>query len=264
MKFSQIKIENHNKTGFILLNNPENLNIIESNTFQEIDFALETFKENENIKIVLIKANCGLSKTGKKVFSAGVNLKEYNKKFELFDKNPDEFESFLKKQRELPLKIENFPKPVIIAIDGLVIGGFFELALACDLILASESASFRLSEVNLGIIPGYGGIHRLLKIVGKNKTFEIIASGKEISPEEAKNSGIAAEIFHDEDFEEKVLKYCESLAEKPANSLYLTKDTIRQVLRHCDQSIENIEVKNFLKAMNSEDSRKNIRNFLKK
>lgn len=260
--FKRIKTENYNKIGVIHLNNPENLNIIEANTFQEINSALDLFESDDNIKIILIKAVCGISKTGGKVFSAGVNLKEYDKKFELADKNPSEFLEILKKNRELTTKIEEFEKTIIIGIDGIICGGFFELALACDLILASEKASFRLNEVNLGLIPGYGGISRLLKIVGKNKTFEIVATGKEISPHEALNLGIVAEIFEDSGFEEKTLNYCKNLAEKSSNSLYLIKNTLHQILKNPE--IEDIEIENFLKAVQSEDAREGIKAFLEK
>jgi len=268
--FKRIKTKNYNQIGIICLNNPENLNIIESDTFQEINSALNMFKDDNNIKIILIKAVCGISKTGRKVFSAGVNLKEYGKKFELIDENPSEFKNFLKINRNLMTKIEEFKKPVIIGIDGIVCGGFFELALACDLIFTSENGFFRLNEINLGLIPGYGGISRLLKIVGKNKTFEIVATGKEITPHEALNLGIVAEIFEDSEFEEKILNYCENLAEKSPNSLYLIKNSINQLLCHCEQSnddfqtIEDIETGNFLKAIQSQDSREGIRAFLKK
>lgn len=258
----RIKIENYNKIGIICLNNTENLNIIEADTFQEINSALDIFQKDNNVKIILIKADCATSKTGKKVFSAGVNLKEYYKKFDLVDNNPSEFKTSLKMSRDLMTRIEEFKKPVIIGIDGITSGGFFELALACDLILASEKALFRLSEVNIGLIPGYGGISRLLKIAGKNKTFEIVATGKEISAEEALNIGIVAKIFDDLDFEEKILSYCEDLAEKSLNSLYLIKNTIDQILKNTE--VEKIEIENFLKAIQSGDSREGVRAFLNK
>lgn len=263
MTFIRLKTENYNKIGIICLNNPENLNIIEHDTFQEINFALNIFENDNNIKIILIKAACGLSKTDKKVFSAGVNLKEYGKKFELADKNPSEFKNSLKKGRALMTKIEEFKKPVIIGIDGIVCGGFFELALACDLIFASKKALFKLNEVNIGLIPGYGGISRLLKIVGKNKTFEITATGREISATEALNLGIVAEVFDDIVFEEKVLNYCENLVEKSSNSIYLIKDTIRQIL-NSPHKTEDIETENFLKAVQSEEARESVRTFLNK
>lgn len=262
MPYKRIKTDSRNKIGIICLNNPENLNIIESDTFDEINSALNLFENDKNIKVVLIKADCGTSKAGKKVFSAGVNLKEYSKKFEIADKNPYEFKISLINNREILTRIEKYNKPVIIGIDGIVVGGFFELALACDLILASEKASFRLSEVSIGLIPGYGGISRLLKIAGKNKTFEIVSTGREISPDEALNIGIVSEIFDDSVFEEEILNYCGNLAEKSSNSLYLTKKTIHELLKNPET--EEIETKNFLKAIMSEDSREGVNAFLEK
>lgn len=262
MIFKKIKTENQNNIGIIVLNMPEILNLIEEDTFDEIAYALNIFEKNKNIKIILIKSNCGMSKTGKKIFSAGVNLKEYYKKFEIFDKNPIEFENFLRNQRKLMTKIENYSKLVIIAINGMVIGGFFELALSCDLILASENASFKLNEVNIGIIPGYGGIYRLLRIVGKNKAFEIIASGKEITSTEALNLNIVSEIFQDSDFDEKIIEYCENLAEKSPNALYLIKNTINKIIN--SNQAEETEIENFLKAFQSEDSREGVKAFLEK
>lgn len=262
MQTEKIKIVNYNRTGIIILNNPEILNLILQDTFKEIYSAFNDFEKNKRIKIILIKSVCGISKTGKKVFSAGVNLKDYEKKFELFDKNPSEFENFLREQRKLMTKIENSDKITVIGANGMLIGGFFELASACDLILASEKASFTLNEVNIGLIPGYGGIHRLLRTVGKHKTFEIIASGREIHAREALNLGIVSEIFNDEEFEEKTLEYCENLAEKSADALSLIKNTIGMLLKN--DAIENTEVQNFMKAMHSEDSREGVRAFLEK
>ncbi len=149
---------------------------------------------------------------------------------------------------------------MIIAADGTVIGGFFELSLSCDLILASKQASFKLNEVNVGLIPGYGGISRLLKIVGKNKTFEIISTGREISSAEALSMGIIAEIFDDEDFEEKILAYCENIAKKSSTALCLIKNTINNIYKAIE--IEEMEIDNFLKAVQSEDSKKEIGAFL--
>lgn len=262
MNYKRILIKNHNKTGIVSLNTPESLNVLESDTFQEIDDALNYYEKNNNIKIILLKSNCGMSKKGEKVFSCGVNLKEYDKKFECFDKDRHAFEIYLRQTRNLMTKIENFKKPVIIAIDGIISGGFFELALHCDLILASEKAVFSLNEVNLGLIPGYGGINKLLSITGKNKAFEIIASGKKINAKEAFELNIVSEIYKDSEFEEKTLKYCDKMAEKSSNALFLIKNTINNILLRNDA--EDIEINNFLKAMDSEDSREGVRAFLEK
>ncbi|OGI00278.1 MAG: hypothetical protein A2Y25_01460 [Candidatus Melainabacteria bacterium GWF2_37_15] len=254
-----IKIQKNAPVGEIILNSPETLNLIEEDTFQAINQALTSFENDNEIKVVLLKAICGVSKkTGKKIFSAGVNLNNYEQKFELLEKNPAKFRENLIKNRELPDRIEKFTKPIVIGIDGLLIGGFFELALACDVILASTDAVFSLNEVNLGLIPGYGGIYRLLRLIGKNKAYEIITTGRQILPDEALMLGIVTKILPEEEF----LNYCNSLASKPYISLQLVKDTMRRIIEGKDA--DEIEVRNFMKAAYSEQARQKIMAFIDK
>lgn len=231
--------------GEIIFDSPETLNLIEENTFELIEKALDSFELDEEIKVVLIRANCGISRKSKlKVFCAGVNLKTYDKKFKLIEENPEEFREKLISNREFLTRIEQFPKPVVMAVDGLAIGGGFELALACDVILATHSASFCLNEVNIGLIPGYGGIHRLMRLVGKNRAYDIIATGRKISAEEAQSLGICTKISKDEE----IMEYCTSLASKSPLALKLIKNTI-----YCGD-----EVSNFIQAASSQQARKAI------
>jgi enoyl-CoA hydratase len=262
LNFNRIKIEINNRTGIVCFDNPESLNIIEKDTFGEVEKALDFLTNAENIKIILIKANCGMSKSGKRIFSAGVNLKQYDEKFKLFDENKNEFKELLKKQRNLLQKVKEIEKPVIFAVDGLVCGGLFELSLACDMILASQSASFQLNEVNIGLIPGYGGIAGLLQIVGKNKAFEIIATAKELSAEEACSLNIVSKVFENEIFEEKTMEFCEKMSEKSSKALYLIKNTIKKLIENSIS--EEIEMENFLHALQANDSREGIKAFLDK
>jgi len=223
--------------GEIILSSPENFNLIEEDTFARISQALDNFEHDDEVRVVFIGAKCGTSgKTNQKIFSAGVNLKKYNKSI-----NSDEFRQKLRKNRELPEKIEKFTKPVVIGIDGLVIGGFFELALACDVILASSEAAFCLNEVNVGLIPGYGGINRLIKRVGRTRAFEIIATGRRITPEGALVLGIITKILPATEF----YNYCNNLAAKPAASL----KQIKNVINGAD------EVEAFIKAASSQEAK---------
>jgi len=253
-----IKIEKAESIGKIVLNSPETLNIIEKETFQEIHTALDEF-EDSDIKIALISAVCGVSRSGKKVFSAGVNLKNYDEKIKLAKTDPDRFKEELRSARGLIERIERLNKPVVIAIDGFVTGGFFELALGCDVILASKSAAFSLNEVNIGIIPGYGGIHRLLRLVGKNRTFEIIAAGRKIDAREAYELGIVTKIL---DNDAQVTEYCQKLAAQPSSSLCLVKDTMQRI--SAGENPEEVELENFLKAVTSQEAETKIKAFLTK
>ncbi len=259
-EFTKIKLEKIDYTGKIILNSPETLNIIEKNTFVEINEALNRF-ESSDVKVVLITAFCGTSKKGKKVFSAGVDLKKYNEKIEMAKLSPERFKGELKAARGLLSKIEKYNKPVVIAIDGFITGGFFELALACDIILVSESALMSLNEVNIGLIPGYGGIHRLLRLFGRNRAMEIIATARQITAKEAFEMGLVSKVFKNREFNKKIHEYCSELATKPANAFYLVKNTLSRVLN--GENIEEVEIENFLKAICSPEAEKSVEKFLK-
>lgn len=258
-----IKTQKTATTGEIILNSPETLNLIEEDTFDKISAALDGFEKDDGVKIVLIRANCGVSKkTGRKIFSAGVNLKKYDEKFELLDKDPEHFRQNLIKNRQLPQKLEKYPKPVVIAIDGLITGGFFEVALACDFILASTSSAFSFNEVNIGLIPGYGGIQRLLRLVGKNRAYEIIATCRQIASYEAVQLGIVAQVYDDDSFDSKIKQYCNNLALKPQTSLMLVKQAMKQILN--GENVDEVEVNNFMKAVSTNEARDSINNFLRR
>lgn len=260
-KFSNIDFKIIGNIGIICLNNPENRNILDINVFKEINHALDLFKNKPGVKIILFKANCFSSSKGK-IFSAGVNLKEYDKKFKMVENNPIEFEKMLKFSRDTLKKIESLHQPVIAAIDGLAVGGSFEIILACDLVLASKSASFYFGEVNIALIPGYGGIHRLLKSVGKQKTFEIIASGKQISTQEAFDLGIVSQIYEDNDFNNQIIEYANNLCQKSSNALFLIKKTINEITAL--NNIDSIEINNFLTAIKSPQAKEGVNAFLQK
>ncbi|HSA07349.1 MAG TPA: enoyl-CoA hydratase/isomerase family protein [Candidatus Gastranaerophilales bacterium] len=258
-EFTKIKIEKIDSVGKIILNSPETLNIIEKETFEEINEALNHFETQNETKIILISAICGVSRAGGKIFSAGVNLKKYNEKLDMVNTSPDYFKEHLKSSRALIRRIEQFNKPVVIAVDGFVTGGFFELALACDVVLTSRSAVFSLNEVNVGLIPGYGGIHRLLRLIGKNRAFEIIATSRKINAEEAFSLGISLQIFDEDNFDIETNKFCQQLALKPQSSINLVKETIYGILS--GKNVEQIEIENFIKAISSEDAEKQIKLF---
>lgn len=269
MDFKRIKTEYSNanslRIGIICLSSPENLNIIEADTFLEIDFALNMFSKDEKTRVILLKSECGISSKGRKIFSAGVNLKKYAEKFWHADNDEISFKNYIKRQHNSLKKVEELNKPVIFAANGIVSGGMFEFALACDVILASSQACFSLNEVNIGLIPGYGSINRLAITVGKQRAFEIISSGREVSAAEAFNFGIITSVFADSSFEQEVLDFCMNLVKKSPNSLYLIKKTIREVLRAKNSSeIEEIEVNNFVQAVKSRDAKEGVQAFLEK
>jgi len=262
LEFRKIAITKVDNIGIITLNRPEVQNVISFETFVELDRGLKLLESDEKVKIILLKANCAISKNNTKIFSAGANLKEYEKKFELIEENPVEFEKTLKQTKALLSRIEMLKKPVIAGVDGLAVGSAFELILACDLILASDEAQFTLNEINLGLIPSYGGIQRLIRSIGKKKTFEIVASGRILSAQEALIVGIVAEIYSDSEFPRRLMEYCKKMSQKSSQSLWLIKDTINQLTFKAIH--DEIEVKNFIKAVGAKDAREGIAAFMEK
>lgn len=262
LEFKKIALTKHEGIGIITLNRPDIQNLISYDTFRELDYALKLYESNDKIKVILLKSNSSFSKDKSKIFSAGVNLKEYDKKFQLIEESPAEFEKLLKQMRSLLSRIETLKKPVVAGVDGLAVGGAFEVILACDLILASDTAQFSLKEINIGLIPGYGGIQRLLRSIGKKKTFEVVSTGRNLSAQEALVVGIVAEIYSDSDFGKRSMEYCLKLSQKSSQALGLIKDTINQLTTK--QMYDEIEVKNFIKAVSSNDAKEGINAFIEK
>lgn len=262
INFDKIDFKKIDNIGIISLNRPDFKNVLDIDVFREINHSLDLFENDKKIKVILFKANSCTSKSGKKIFSAGVNLKEYDEKFSLVRKSPEEFKKMLEYSRSVLTKIETLTKPVIACVDGIAVGGAFEIILACDIVLASDKAEFYLSEVNIGLIPGYGGIFRLLRLLGKNRTFEVIATAKQINAKEAFSLGIVNKIYLDNEFEDEIIKYAKLLSKKSLNSLKLLKNTICEINKEIQYN--EFEVENFLKAIKSHEAIEGVHAFLEK
>lgn len=259
--YKYLKAYKNENIGIITLNKPETLNILCYETFAEINYALKNFESDEDIRVILLNAKFNKSKSGKKIFSAGVNLKDYEKKFELAEKNSLEFEKNLLSVRKILKSVEKCKKPVIAGVNGIAVGGSFELILNCDLVFASTNANFVLPEVNLGLIPGYGGIHKLAEIIGEKKAFYYISTAETISANQAYNMGIVSQVFDEEVFEQKLTELCKKLAGQSPNAISLLKSTFKEIKTN---DVDIVESKNFIKAILHSDSKKGVNAFLNK
>ncbi|MCE7793697.1 enoyl-CoA hydratase-related protein [Salipaludibacillus sp. CUR1] len=166
---SQIK----DSIGVITLNRPEAANALSQVLLRELREQLERWTDHPDIRVLLITG------AGEKVFCAGADLKERAQMSE------EEVPEAVNQIRSTVQAVYDFPKPVICAVNGAAIGGGLELALACDLRIASENATFSLAETGLGIIPGAGGTQRLPRIIGVHKAKEMIFTGRRLSAQEA-------------------------------------------------------------------------------
>ena len=197
MSFENIIVETKGKVGIITFNRPKALNALNSALIIELNLALDAFEVDLNIGAIILTGN-------EKAFAAGADIREMK------DKTFEDVTSqnFLHDWGHM----NSITKPVIAAVSGFALGGGFEYALMCDIIIASETAKFSLPETTLGIIPGLGGTQRLVKAIGKSKAMEMILSGRMIDATEAERTGIVARVVPVEKLQEEALSLATKIA----------------------------------------------------
>ncbi len=178
MNFETILFEVENGTAIITVNRPEKLNALNKNVFTDLDDAVSEVLNNDEIKSAIITG------AGPKAFVAGADISEFG------GLSLAEAMALSKRGQDIFLKIENSNKPIVAAVNGFALGGGCELAMACHFRLCSDNAKFGQPEVNLGLIPGYGGTQRLTQLVGKGKSMELQMTGSLIDAAEAFRLGL--------------------------------------------------------------------------
>lgn len=212
MEYSNIVTEISENIGIITLNRPYAMNSVNLDMLKELALAATEFDVNDNIKVIILKGD------GKN-FAAGIDIKEVlskgNQKFLGIDEMQKYFGIF-----------EKISKPVIAAVAGYALGIGCEIALACDIILASDNARFGQPELSLGCIPSFGATQRLTKALGKAKAMEMILSGRALTADEAFASGLISRIVPLADLKEDALKTASRIASQPLGTLKTAKEVI--------------------------------------
>jgi len=202
--------------GVITLNRPEVLNSMSAELLAELDKLLEEIQQDEKIHVVVI--------TGAgRAFSAGPDLKEAQQLDEAGVRN------FLETGQRLFEKVENFEKPVIAALNGFALGGGLELALACDIRIASEDARIGTPEVALGLFPAWGGSVRLPRIIGRGKATELILTGGQITAKEAERIGLVSKAVPADELNSTVMWTAGTIATKAPVALRQVKKILSKV-----------------------------------
>jgi len=166
----------------ITINRPDKLNALNKTVFDELNKALDELAGNAELKSAIITG------AGPKAFVAGADISEFN------ELSKEQSMQLAKRGQDTFFRIENSPKPIVAAVNGFALGGGCELAMACHFRIASENAKFGQPEVNLGLIPGYGGTQRLVQLVGKGKAMEMLMSAVLIDASEAKSLGLVNHV----------------------------------------------------------------------
>lgn len=198
MDYKNLLLSIENKIAVVTINRPEKLNALNSVTLDELKIVFSQLENDDEVNVII------LTGSGEKAFVAGADINELNQCRE------DTGKAFAKKGQGIFDIIENLKKPVIAAVNGFALGGGCELALACHFRIASENAKFGQPEVNLGIIPGYGGTQRLARLISTGRAAEYILTGDMINAEEALRIGLVNKIIE----QDQLLKETIALANK--------------------------------------------------
>ena len=202
MDYKNLILSIENRIAIVTINRPEKLNALNSDTLAELNDVFTKLESDEEVYVII------LTGSGEKAFVAGADIKELNKC------NEDTGKVFAKRGQMIFDLIENYKKPVIAAVNGFALGGGCELALACHIRIASENAKFGQPEVNLGIIPGYGGTQRLARLINTGRATEYILTGDMISAKEALRIGLVNKIIEQDQLMKETLALANKISSK--------------------------------------------------
>jgi enoyl-CoA hydratase len=251
MPYEYLKIAKEEGIAVVTLDRPP-VNSLNATAYREIYDAFCECEKDDSVGAVI------LTGAGEKIFTAGLDVKEVAGK-----SIPDYF-AFGSISRGCLDKIASIRKPTIAAVFGFVLGGALELALACDLRIATPDAKMGCPEVNLGIIPGSGGTQRLPRLVGVGKAKELLLSGDSVSGDEAYRIGLVNKIVPKEALLEEAKAWAKKLASKPRVALSLIKDAIDTGMNMDLASGITYENDCFTIAYVSEDGREGMASFIEK
>ncbi len=212
--YETIKVEREESTLWIILNRPHRLNAFNEVLIEELSDMLDTAERDASVKCVVITGE------GDRSFSAGADVTIFPKA------TPVKAEEFSRAGQKVFGKIEEMSKPVIASINGFALGGGLELALTCDFRVAAEHAELGSPEINLGLIPGWGGTQRLVRIVGLAKAKELVMLGNRLKAEEALKIGLVNKVVHFDKLRDEVREMAKKLSEGPPIALRYAKNAL--------------------------------------
>ena len=247
--YANIVVEREGYVGIVRLNRPKALNALNLEAMTELVDALEDFDNDDAIR-------CAVVTGSDRVFAAGADIKEMADAtaIEIYQRN-----RFTQWER-----IRKLRKPLIAAVSGYCLGAGNELAMCCDLVVASETARFGQPEINIGVIPGAGGTQRLTRAIGKARAMEMVLTGRPITAREAYEAGLINRVVPVEVYLDEAKALAAEIASRPPLATQLGKDA---VLKAFDTTIEqglDYERKNFYLLFASEDMREGMKAFVEK
>jgi enoyl-CoA hydratase len=241
----------HDRVAVVTINRPDKLNALDSATRGEFLDVMDALRENPEVRVVVITG------AGEKAFIAGADIGEFEGRTPV-----DQFR--VMKAPTIFDCVDRFPKPVLAMINGFALGGGCELAMACDVRIAADSAKLGQPEVNLGILPGGGGTQRLPRLVGLGTAFRLLYTGQIISADEALRIGLIDQVVPADALRGHVMEMAGLIAEKSPVALSLIKEAVRASARTSLDEGLNQETTLFGMAFSSEDKNEGVKAFLEK
>lgn len=252
MAFENLLIEQEGDIAIVYVNRPKALNALNADTLKELQQVFAELENNNEVKVII------LSGSGDKAFVAGADI--------AFMKDLDSLASreFSLLGQNVFTSIENNKKPVIAAINGFTLGGGCELAMSCDIRIASEKAKFGQPEISLGIIPGFAGTQRLSRIVGKGIAKELILTGDMVDAQEAYRIGLVNKVVAPEELIEAAKELAKKIATKGQVAVQLAKQVINEGLEMDSERSYSHEANFFGLCFSTQDQKEGMSAFLEK
>ncbi len=249
MEFIKVTENARPYVALIQLNRPKELNALNLQLMGEIRDTLKKLDENDEVRVVVITGN-------ERAFAAGADIKQMAGKTAIDMLNIDQFSTWD--------QIRKTKKPIIAAVSGFALGGGCELAMTCDMIIASETAKFGQPEIKIGTMPGAGGTQRLTKALGKAKAMELVLTGDFLSAEDACSYGLVNRVVPVELYLEEAFRLAAKIAAMSPVGVKLAKESInRSYETHLDEGL-HFERKNFYLTFASEDQKEGMNAFIEK
>lgn len=249
MEYIVVEAQYEAKIAVVRLNRPKDLNALNAQLMRELRDALLSLDQDEKVRVIIITGN-------DHAFAAGADIKQMAGKSAVDMLTMDQFSTWD--------QIRKTKKPVIAAVSGFCLGGGCELAMTCDMIIASETARFGQPEIKIGVMPGAGGTQRLARAIGKVKTMEMVLTGKFISAEEALKLGLINKVAPVEMYFQEAVRLAGEITEMSPIAARLAKEAVNRAFETPLEEGLQFERKNFYLCFSSEDQKEGMNAFIEK
>ena len=247
-----IRCEYKGAIAIVTIDRPKALNALNPDVLRELYEVMDGLDKNESVRAIIVTG------AGEKAFVAGADIASMS------TMNPEEALEFAKTGHRTMDRIAAMKKPTIAAINGFALGGGCELAMACDIRIASAKAKMGIPEVTLGVIPGFGGTQRLSRLVGLGMAMELLATGRQCKADECERIGLVNRVVHPEELMDTCIEMAEQIASNSATAVALGKQSIASGLETDLSHGLELEQKAFALTFATHDQKEGMTAFLEK